>query len=60
MLTGAGQSLDQMDRHRTTADPAASIGRWTRELEPRLARECERVLGPEMELLGYSVAAAQR
>jgi hypothetical protein len=60
MLASAGQSLEQMDRHRTTPDPAASIGRWRNELEPRFVHECERVLGDEIAEFGYSGVAATK
>jgi hypothetical protein len=57
MLAGAQRTLPQMERHRTTPDPAASIGRWERELDARLVEECERVLGDALETLGYPSAA---
>jgi hypothetical protein len=58
MLAAAERGLPAMERHRTTPDPAASIGRWERELEPRVVEECERVLGDALEMLGYRRAAA--
>ena len=60
MLSGAGRPLPEMDRHRTTASPEASIGRWRQDLDPALAEQCERVLGDAIAALGYSRRPEQR
>ena len=59
MLAGAAGSLPGMSEHRTTPDPQASIGRFTRDLDPALLEECERRLGHAIALFGYPPAAAR-
>lgn len=53
MIDSAGRRLPGMEEHRTTADTASSIGRWRRDLEPRLVEACERAVGPALEAWGY-------
>jgi hypothetical protein len=53
MIEAAGRWLPGMDEHRTTPDPAASIGRWRRDLAPALVAACERAAGPALEAWGY-------
>lgn len=53
MLEHASKRLPAMDRHRTTPDPVASIGRWKRDLSPELQSVCEAALGPALEAFGY-------
>ena len=60
MLASADRSLPGMERHRTTATPRASIGRWREDLDPVLAERCERVLGDAIAALGYPVALSRR
>jgi hypothetical protein len=43
-----------MEHHRTTPDPAASIGRWRRDLPPDVLAACEQAMGEELALFGYS------
>jgi hypothetical protein len=45
------------DRHVSADSPAASIGRWRRELEPGLAARFNRELADELEALGYESTA---
>jgi hypothetical protein len=45
------------DRHVSADSPAASIGRWKRELEPGLAERFNRELADELEALGYERTA---
>ena len=59
MLSSAGRSLPEMEQHRTTASPRASIGRWRQDLDPALAEQCERVLGDAIAALGYPAAIAR-
>jgi Sulfotransferase family len=40
--------------HRTTPEPAASIGRWRHDLAPETRRACEEALGPELRAFGYA------
>ena len=56
----ADRPLPGMERHRTTATPRASIGRWREDLDPVLAERCERVLGDAIAALGYPVALSRR
>ncbi|HEX3040674.1 MAG TPA: sulfotransferase [Solirubrobacterales bacterium] len=42
-----------MDHHRTSADPAASIGRWRDDLPEEIAAVCEEELGPLLREFGY-------
>ena len=44
--------------HRTTADPAASIGRWRHDLAPEARRACEEALAPELRAFGYATEEA--
>ena len=53
MLEAMREELPELDDHRTSEDPAASIGRWRRDLAPDLVAECERALGPALEAFGY-------
>ncbi len=45
------------DRHVSADSPAASIGRWKRELKPGLAERFNRELADELEALGYEPTA---
>ena len=39
--------------HRTTASPAASVGRWKSDLSPELRAACRTHLDPLLKALGY-------
>lgn len=59
VLEAAGASTPELDAHRTTTDPAASIGRWRTDLEkvhPDLPDRCEELFSPLLTQLGYSVS----
>jgi hypothetical protein len=45
-----------MDHHRTTSDPAASIGRWRHDLPEEIAEVCNQELGPWLSEFGYEVS----
>jgi hypothetical protein len=48
----------ELEGHRTTKDPAASIGRWRSDLaaiHPELPDRCEELFGPLLTEFGYSV-----
>jgi hypothetical protein len=51
---GSGQQVDLL-AHRTTSDPAASIGRWREDLPEEVAEVCKEVLGPLLVEFGYEV-----
>jgi len=44
--------------HRTTPDPAASIGRWQRDLDEGVRLACEEALAPELQAFGYPLEKA--
>jgi hypothetical protein len=59
VLEAAGASTPELDAHRTTADPAASIGRWRTDLakvHPDLPERCAELFSPLLAQLGYSVS----
>jgi acyl carrier protein len=41
------------DSHRTSRDPAASVGRWRNDLTPEQIAACEVAFGPTMRDFGY-------
>jgi hypothetical protein len=58
VLEAAAATTPELDDHRTTANPAASIGRWRTDLaqvHPDLPEHCEELFGPLLSELGYSV-----
>ena len=58
VLETASASSPELDGHRTTSDPAASIGRWRTDLaaiHPELTGRCEDLFGPLLTDFGYSV-----
>jgi hypothetical protein len=57
VLEAASATTPELDAHRTTADPAASIGRWRTDLakvHPDLPERCEELFSPLLAELGYS------
>jgi hypothetical protein len=57
MIKRASSEPALLDAHRTVSDPAASIGRWRRDLPDELAERCDQLLRPALEGFGYSRAA---
>jgi hypothetical protein len=49
----AREGTASMDHHRTTSDPAASIGRWHDDLPEEIAAVCNQELGPLLAEFGY-------
>jgi hypothetical protein len=47
---------DQQAGHKTSADEAASIGRWRSDLTPELQAACAEVFGPALAEFGYEPA----
>jgi hypothetical protein len=47
------ESTAEMEHHRTTSDPAASIGRWRADLPEDIAAVCNEELGPLLHEFGY-------
>jgi hypothetical protein len=53
MQSALEERTDDSNRHRTSADPRSSIGRWENDLSSELQRACETALGPALEAFGY-------
>ncbi len=51
----ASRREGDLDRHRTSRDPSASIGRWREELAPDLARVCRVAFQDALEAFGYEL-----
>jgi hypothetical protein len=52
----AEEDTAAMHHHRTTSDPAASIGRWRHDLPEEIAAVCNEELGPWLSEFGYEVS----
>ncbi|HEX6457216.1 MAG TPA: sulfotransferase [Solirubrobacterales bacterium] len=52
----AQEGTASMDHHRTTSDPAASIGRWHEDLPGEIAAVCNEELGPLLAEFGYEAS----
>ncbi|HET8565714.1 MAG TPA: sulfotransferase [Solirubrobacterales bacterium] len=52
----AHEGTASMDHHRTTSDPAASIGRWRDDLPDDIAAVCNEELGPLLAEFGYEAS----
>lgn len=59
ILNRASRDTAELQGHRTSSDPAASIGRWQDEMPPQLKDVCNRVLGPVLKDLGYDIDPAK-
>jgi hypothetical protein len=55
ILHRAAQDTSQLHQHQTSESPAASIGRWRRDLDPNLQAVCTEVLGEHLVAFGYDV-----
>jgi hypothetical protein len=53
VLQRAGEDTAELKFHRTSAGPRESIGRWRRDLSPKLQALCQRELGEVLAPLGY-------
>ena len=53
LLTEAVPDTPEMADHRTTADPASSVGRWRSDLDEALIARCNRVFGNWNEAFSY-------
>ncbi len=53
MLGALRDEMPELRDHATSEHPAASIGRWQRDLGPDLVAECERALRPALDAFGY-------
>jgi hypothetical protein len=52
----AREDTASMDHHRTSSDPAASIGRWHEDLPEEIAAVCNEELGPLLAEFGYEAS----
>jgi hypothetical protein len=52
----AEEATAAMHHHRTTSDPAASIGRWREDLPAEIAEVCNEELGPLLTKFGYEAS----
>jgi hypothetical protein len=53
MLGGLRARGPETERHSTSPDAEASIGRWRRDLDPELQRACHEAFGEALEVFGY-------
>lgn len=53
MVAATTESSSSLKKHRTTADPAASIGRWRDDLSPDIAAACEESCAGPLAAFGY-------
>jgi hypothetical protein len=59
MLARAAEQVPGMTAHRTASDgPQASVGRWRRDLEPRLQELCDEAFADALAGFGYEPARA--
>ena len=54
----SSRAAPETEWHRTTADPAASIGRWRRDLTAEARQACEQALASELQIFGYATEEA--
>lgn len=54
MVKAGNKSTGDVDLHRTSTDASSSIGRWKRDLEPRLQTLCDEAFGGLLDELGGS------
>jgi hypothetical protein len=54
MVKAGNEATANVNAHRTSPDAASSIGRWKRDLEPRLQKICDEALGGLLDELGGS------
>jgi hypothetical protein len=54
LVAALGERGTAADMHSTTPDQESSIGRWQRDLDPRLQKELSVQLRPGLELFGYA------
>ncbi|HEV2857211.1 MAG TPA: sulfotransferase [Solirubrobacterales bacterium] len=57
VLERASSETEAMVGHRTSGDPRQSVGRWQRDLDPELQRECVEVLDEVLVEFGYEATA---
>jgi hypothetical protein len=53
MVAATTESSAKLDRHRTSADSATSMGRWREDLTPDMVAACEEAFAGPLEAFGY-------
>jgi hypothetical protein len=53
MVAATTETSTKLDRHKTSADPAASMGRWRQDLTPDIAAACEESIAAPLKAFGY-------
>jgi hypothetical protein len=53
MVAATTESSSSLKKHRTSTDPAASIGRWREDLDPDIAAACEESCADPLATFGY-------
>jgi hypothetical protein len=54
MVRAGKETTANVNSHRTSPDVASSIGRWKRDLEPRLQKICDEAFDGLLDELGGS------
>ena len=54
MVKAGNEITADVNAHKTSPDAASSIGRWKRELEPRLQKMCDEAFDGLLDELGGS------
>ena len=54
MVKAGNETTADVNAHRTSPDVASSIGRWKRDLEPRLQKICDEAFDGLLDELGGS------
>ncbi|MDJ0557167.1 MAG: sulfotransferase [Microcoleaceae cyanobacterium MO_207.B10] len=60
ILEIASQDTKQLKRHRTSATPQESVGRWRHDLEPSLQALCTEVCQEALQEFGYSLTGEEK
>ncbi|RQH24138.1 hypothetical protein [Okeania hirsuta] len=60
ILETASEDTPQLKKHRTSANPQESIGRWRNDLEPSLQALCTEVCQEALQEFGYSLSAEEQ
>jgi hypothetical protein len=55
IISSASEVNASMDAHKTTKNPADSIGRWRSDMSPELQELCRVEMGPLLNEFGYSL-----
>lgn len=55
VIARASAANASMDAHKTTKNPAESIGRWKRDMSEDMQQLCAQEMGPMLALFGYEV-----